>query len=72
MSFREFLRCLLKVGEERFAGESAAAVPGLAETLLRVLETMDFSEQGLILERTGLLEGPLMDFEYDASACFDT
>ena len=36
LSFREFLRCLLKVGEERFSGE----VTGLAETLLRVLETM--------------------------------
>lgn len=36
LSFREFLRCLIKVGEERFSGE----VTGLAETLLRVLETM--------------------------------
>ena len=70
LSFREFLRCLLKVGEERFSGDVAAS--GLAETLLRVLETMDFSEQGLILERTGLLEGPLIDFEYDPSACYDT
>ena len=70
LSFREFLRCLLKIGDERIAGEAVAS--GLAETLLRVLETMDLSEQGLILERTGLLEGPLTDFEYDPSACFDT
>ena len=57
------------MGEERFAGEAAS---GLTQTLLLVLETMDFSEQGLILERTGLLEGSLMDFEYDPSVCFDT
>lgn len=101
LSFREFLRCLLKLGEEKYAGEKVnrgcleclkclesdgavrvycltsgpdplqEAGTGLAECLLRLLETMDMSEQALICNRTGLLDGPLQEFEYDPNVCYE-
>ena len=32
--------------------------------------SQDLSEQALIIERTGLLEGSLEEFEWEASACY--
>jgi hypothetical protein len=31
---------------------------------------MDMSEQALIVNRTGLLDGPLQEFEYDPNVCY--
>jgi hypothetical protein len=39
LTYREFLRCLLRVGEERYGHEKGAGA------LLKVLEQMDMSEQ---------------------------
>jgi hypothetical protein len=56
LSYREFLKCLLKVAEEK--NPSA----GLAENMRHLIEDMDVSEQALVLERSGLLEEPLKGF----------